>query len=69
MGLQVAVALMDGSTQHVSVDGTTTARHLANTLCTKLGIRETFGFSIYIAMYGKVSESSVFVIKFRSTPQ
>ena len=52
--LDVSVTLMDGTMHTMAVDAATTSRELCQQLSEFIGLRDMFGFSIYIAMYTKV---------------
>lgn len=45
---------MDGTTKTVLADSSTTAKELSQMLCEKVGITDTFGFSLFIALFDKV---------------
>jgi myosin-7 len=51
---------MDGNTKTLYADSATTAKELCGQLAEKVGIATTFGFSIYIALYDKVSQNVEF---------
>ncbi|CAG0901707.1 unnamed protein product, partial [Cyprideis torosa] len=45
----------DGQTKTLLADSATTARELCNELADKIALRDQFGFSLYIALFDKVS--------------
>lgn len=49
------VTFMDGTTKTLLTDSATTAMELCNTLSDKINLRDRFGFSLYIALFDKVS--------------
>ncbi|XP_064186818.1 unconventional myosin-VIIa [Anguilla rostrata] len=50
----VSVTLMDGRTISVPVDSATTSREMSQFLAQKVKLKDTFGFSAYVAIYDKV---------------
>ncbi|XP_078066252.1 unconventional myosin-VIIa-like [Mustelus asterias] len=53
--IKVTVTLMTGLSCSASIDSATTASELCKSLAGKIGLKDTFGFSIYIALYDIVS--------------
>ncbi|XP_055501291.1 unconventional myosin-VIIa-like [Leucoraja erinacea] len=53
--MKVTVTLMSGTSYSVSIDSATTAQELCRALASRTGLTDSFGFSIYIALYQKVS--------------
>ncbi|KAF6732377.1 Unconventional myosin-VIIa [Oryzias melastigma] len=49
------VTFMDGTTKTLLTDSATTAKELCNALSDKVNLRDRFGFSLYIALFDKVS--------------
>ena len=52
--LMLPVTFMDGNTKTVLADSATTSRELCVQLAEKIGLKDDFGFSIYIALFDKV---------------
>uniref|UniRef100_UPI003AADE5E4 unconventional myosin-VIIa-like n=1 Tax=Centroberyx gerrardi TaxID=166262 RepID=UPI003AADE5E4 len=53
--VMLPVTFMDGTTKTLLTDSATTAKELCNALSDKINLRDRFGFSLYIALFDKVS--------------
>uniref|UniRef100_A0A3P8ZKP1 Myosin VIIAb n=1 Tax=Esox lucius TaxID=8010 RepID=A0A3P8ZKP1_ESOLU len=53
--IMLPVTFMDGTTKTLLTDSATTASELCNALADKINLRDRFGFSLYIALFDKVS--------------
>ncbi|KAJ8280450.1 hypothetical protein GJAV_G00054700 [Gymnothorax javanicus] len=53
--IMLPVTFMDGTTKTLLTDSATTAKELCNALSDKISLRDRFGFSLYIALFDKVS--------------
>ncbi|XP_053723463.1 unconventional myosin-VIIa-like isoform X13 [Synchiropus splendidus] len=53
--VMLPVTFMDGTTKTLLSDSATTARELCHALADKINLRDRFGFSLYIALFDKVS--------------
>ncbi|KAF3693356.1 Unconventional myosin-VIIa [Channa argus] len=53
--IMLPVTFMDGTTKTLLTDSATTAMELCNALSDKINLRDRFGFSLYIALFDKVS--------------
>ena len=56
--IQVQVTFMDGSIRNLLADSASTAKELCAQLAEKVGLKDQFGFSLYIALYDKVREAA-----------
>nr|CAI5836957.1 unnamed protein product [Callosobruchus analis] len=52
--ISLQVSLSDGTEQTISVDSATTSEEMLKHLATLLNLKDTFGFSLFIALYDKV---------------
>ncbi|XP_063807345.1 unconventional myosin-VIIa isoform X4 [Pseudophryne corroboree] len=53
--IMLPVTFMDGTTKTLLTDSATTAKELCNSLSDKISLKDRFGFSLYIALFDKVS--------------
>ncbi|XP_074191830.1 unconventional myosin-VIIa isoform X6 [Rhinolophus sinicus] len=53
--IMLPVTFMDGTTKTLLTDSATTASELCNALADKISLKDRFGFSLYIALFDKVS--------------
>ncbi|KAM4620039.1 unconventional myosin-VIIa [Polymixia lowei] len=53
--IMLPVTFMDGTTKTLLTDSATTASELCNALADKINLGDRFGFSLYIALFDKVS--------------
>ncbi|XP_053334493.1 unconventional myosin-VIIa isoform X3 [Clarias gariepinus] len=53
--IMLPVTFMDGTTKTLLTDSATTSAEFCNALADKIGLQDRFGFSLYIALFDKVS--------------
>ncbi|XP_061574799.1 myosin VIIAa isoform X2 [Cololabis saira] len=53
--IMLPVTFMDGTTKTLLTDSATTAKELCHALSDKINLQDRFGFSLYIALFDKVS--------------
>ncbi|XP_034557691.1 myosin VIIAa [Notolabrus celidotus] len=53
--IMLPVTFMDGTTKTLLTDSATTAKELCSALSDKVNLKDRFGFSLYIALFDKVS--------------
>lgn len=54
------ITFMDGNTKTLLADSSTSAKELCSQLAEKIGLKDPFGFSLYIALFDKVSRASTY---------
>lgn len=53
--IMLPITFMDGTTKTVLTDSAMTAQELCGALADKINLQDRFGFSLYIALFDKVS--------------
>ena len=56
--LMLPITFMDGNTKTLLADSATTAKELCQQLSERIGLKDQFGFSLYIALFDKVSTAA-----------
>lgn len=57
--IDVSITLMDNQTVSLPLDSTSTSAEVCQALADKINLQDTYGFSLYISLYDKVSFSSI----------
>lgn len=57
----VSVTLMDGRALSLPVDSASTSKEVCQILSHKLKLKDSFGFSLYVAMYEKVYHYIIYI--------
>lgn len=52
--IELSIILMDGTSRKIEVDSASTADEISEELAKNIGLKDSFGFSIYITLYEKV---------------
>ena len=60
--LMLPITFMDGNTKTLLADSATTAKELCTQLAEKMGLKDPFGFSLYIALFDKVYSDDVIMM-------
>ncbi len=58
--VMVPVTFADGRTETLEADSSSTAAELCSKLANKVGLKDQFGFSLYICIYDKVGLTPLF---------
>lgn len=61
------VTFMDGTTKTLLADSATTASELCNALADKINLTDRFGFSLYIALFDKVTHAHTYTALLKNT--
>lgn len=65
----VSVTVMDGRTINLPVDSGSTSKEICQVLANKITLKDTFGFSLYVALYEKVNTPILFTFVSNSETQ
>ena len=52
--MKVDIFLLDGSSVTLHVDSATTAEEISKGVCSKINLEDSFGFSVFVSMFGQV---------------
>ena len=65
----VSVTVMDGRSINLPVDSASTSKEICQVLANKVKLKDTFGFSLYVALYEKVQTLILFTFLYNTEIQ